>query len=409
MEVLRRCSVYLIAVFGMLLSAIRVDAAEWYVRGNLIQQVNYDDNFSLEARSDDANSELESDSTVALNMGGRTPDLEVQLNSVFDYAYFPETSSLNSADQAFNLNTTYQLERATVGLGADFVRDTTRTSDVDDTGLFIEQNKRRELYRVGPTWTYQLTPLDTISAYGSYTSVSFHTKDLDSYSEAAGGADWSRQLTARTQLQARLYGLHSESGAGGDEKSDVISLELGGTHDFSERWQATLLVGPRYAWTDETVRSGPLSMRERNSERDDSAGYVLNANVRYRAGERTNIFAVASRGVDPGSTTGVIEERTEFGLFLNHQLLQRVAINLSGTYSIQESVGDTQSAGDSGGARRDFATFSPGVSWRLSENLFLDCSYSFRWQHEDQGRGTATSNAVFATLTYRLPQLSISR
>jgi hypothetical protein len=398
----RICSICLIALFGSVLAGIRVDAAEWYAQSSLNQQVSYDDNFDLATRSDEAESEWQSNSSAVLNVGASTASLEMQLNSVFDYAYFPETSSLNSADQAFNFNSTYQLERATVGLGADFIRDTTRTSDVNDTGLFIRANKRRQLYRVGPTWTYQVSQRDTLGAYGDYSSVSYQTKDLDSYWQTTGGFDWTHQLTARTQLQARLSGLHFHSGAGGDEETNSVSAEIGGTHDFSERWGASFFAGPRYVWIDNTARSHTEDMPERTSERDDSAGYVLNANVRYSAGEQTSVFATAARGVDPGTTTGIIEQTTAFGLSLNHQLLERVAINLSSSYSIQESIGDNSE-------RRDYATVSPGVSWRLTKDLLLDCSYRFSWQRFDQTGEYANSNAVFATLTFQLPRLSASR
>jgi hypothetical protein len=395
--------VCLIAVLRVILAAIRADAAEWYAHSNVSQQVSYDDNFDLATRSDEADSEWWSDSTASLNVGGRAPNLEVQFNSVFDYAYFPENSSLNSADQAFNLNTTYQLERATVGLGADFIRDTTRTSDVDDTGLFIRANKRRELYRLGPTWTYQLSPLESLNAYGDYSSVSYQTKDLDGYSQITGGFGWTRQLTARTQIQTRLSGFHFHTGAHGGRETNFAGLEIGGTHLFSERWQASFFAGPRYVWMDGTVRYGPQGARQRVSDKDDSAGYVLSANVRYQAGERTALVADASRDVTPGTTNGIIQQTTAFGLFFNHQLLEKVALDLSGRYSIQENVGGSDSL------RRDYATVSPGVRWQLTQGLSLRCSYRFSWQRYEQSGETANSNAVFATLTYQLPRLSASR
>lgn len=400
---MRKCSICLVAAFGTFLAGSRVEAADWYTRSNVSQQVSYNDNFDLTTRSSEADSEWWSDSTALLKVGGRTPNLEVQLNSVFDYAYFPETRSLNSADQTFNLSATYQLERATLGLGADFIRDTTRTSDVYDTGLFIGANKRRELYRVGPTWTFQMSPLDTFNAYGDYTSVSHQTKNLDSYAQINGGLGWARQLTARTQIQARLSGFHFHTGARGNRETNFAAIEIGGTHDLSERWQASLFAGPRYVWTDGTLRSGPQDVRQRTSDRYNSAGYVLNANVRYQAGERTALVADASRDIAPGTTTGIIQQTMAFGLFLNHQMLEKVAVDLSGRYSIQENVGGGKSF------RRDFVTFSPSARWRLTEDVSLGCSYRFRWQKYKQSGEIANSNAVFATLTYQLPSLSASR
>jgi hypothetical protein len=90
-------------------------------------------------------------------------------------------------------------------------------------------------------------------------------------------------------------------------------------------------------------------------------------------------------------------------------VLEKVAVDVSARYSLQDSVGDSgdQDGGNSG--KRDFLSFSPGVRWQLSENLNLRCSYRFRWQRFDNTGDTANSNAVFATLSYQLPGLSTSR
>jgi hypothetical protein len=144
-------------------------------------------------------------------------------------------------------------------------------------------------------------------------------------------------------------------------------------------------------------------MRERISDNDDDVGYVLNADLRYQAGERTSIVADASRDVSPSTTSGIIRETTEFGLLFRHQLLEKVAISFDGRYSIRESVGDVVNL------RRDFARLEPGVSWRLTEDLTLGCAYTFRWQKFDDSGESATSNAVRIELSYDLPTLSASR
>jgi hypothetical protein len=335
--------------------------------------------------------------------------MEVYLRSTLDYAAFPSDPSLNSDDQRIFLGAKYLTERTVVGLEGGFVRDTTRTSDVDDTGRFILENKRRELYRIGPTWTYQLTPRNSVNAYATYSSQSQGTKDLDSFWQVNGGLGYSHRWSPRTVIEARTSAFHFKTGAQGSRTSDTMNVQVGGSHDFSERWQASFFAGPSLTWTEATVTSGPPLARQRTSNSSTHLSYTLSGSVRYRVVERTALVADVSRGVTTGTTTASTQETTVIGLFLTHQVLEKVAVDVSARYSLQDSVGDSgdQDGGNSG--KRDFLSFSPGVRWQLSENLNLRCSYRFRWQRFDNTGDTANSNAVFATLSYQLPGLSTSR
>lgn len=392
---MRICSVCLAATFGTFLAGSRVEAVEWYTQSSLEQDFSYDDNIGLDTSGDQKRSEFGSTSTANLALGGRAPNMEVHLRSTFDYAAFPSDTSLNSDDQRVFLGASYFTERTVVGLEGGFVRDTTRTSDVDDTGRFILDNKRRELYQVGPTWTYQLTPRNSVNAFATYSTQSASTKDLDSFWQLNGGFGYSHRWSPRTVVEARASTLHFKTGAGGSRTTDSMNVQVGGSHDFSERWQASFFAGPSLTWTDDHERFGPQQARQRTSNSGTSLSYALNGNVSYQVAERTALLVDVSRGVTTGTTTASSQETTAVGLSLNHQLLEMVAVDASARYSFQDSVGGSgdQNGGDSG--KRDFLSFSPGVRWRLNEDLTLRCSYRFRWQRYDNTGDTANSNAVF--------------
>ena len=49
---------------------------------------------------------------------------------------------------------------------------------------------------------------------------------------------------------------------------------------------------------------------------------------------------------------------------------------------------------------------APGLSYALTERLDLGVRY--RWRHEREDDGNATSNAAFVTLAYRFPEYRTS-
>jgi len=58
------------------------------------------------------------------------------------------------------------------------------------------------------------------------------------------------------------------------------------------------------------------------------------------------------------------------------------------------------------GGDRDFFQASAGLSYTLTERVDLGLSY--RWRHERQDEGNATSNAAFVSVDYRFPEYRTS-
>jgi hypothetical protein len=77
-------------------------------------------------------------------------------------------------------------------------------------------------------------------------------------------------------------------------------------------------------------------------------------------------------------------------------LTNSVRLNLSATHT--DSY-DKFEALPLGGASRRYSVGETELAWRFLENWDLATAYRFR--RDDDSGGTATSNAVFATLTYR--------
>lgn len=174
-------------------------AAEWYQESELGQIFGYDDNIGLEGGGDSGSgktSGVQSTSSIQLNSGVRTPAAELSLTSLFTFNVFPGNSGLDSNDQYFTLRGEKIGQLWSAGIAARYVRDTSRTNDVTETGNFILQNKRRNFVNVAPSLEYGVTHLDQLSLTPFYSYSHYGTNllpDVTTYGLAAG---WAHDLSS---------------------------------------------------------------------------------------------------------------------------------------------------------------------------------------------------------------------
>lgn len=384
-------------------------AAEWYVSTSLWQDVEYDDNIGLSLTQDGVVSDTNFESSILANAGARTPNLNLRLDTRFDFTVFVHEDQLDSNDQYIALGSDYQYGRSRWGVQGDFVNDTTRTSDVDNTGLFILDNKRRRIYRAGPTWSYQISPRDTVDTSATYTHLNYPNGTseaggarLRDYEQYSGNVSYTHVLTPRTQLLASLDGYHYDSNNFGSLDNQFVGLLLGASHALTDTVRLSALVGPR------VVRQEFRGPADSSSENSTDAGYIADVNINYQPTERTFLEGQYTRTTEPNASTGTLLNKDEFRLYGRYNLLEKVAIDLTARYFMQDSPTSVRED-----RSRQYMSFQPGVRWRLLEELSLNCFYRFRWQKYDQLEGEdgtqGDSNTVYARLSYDLPTLSSSR
>ena len=97
-----------------------------------------------------------------------SPTSSIALDGQFKFAEYFNHSELDSDSQLFNLKLSKDLsERSTVSFQGDFNRDTTLTSDEDLTGRFLTEPVRFITWDAAPTWSYQLSPIVTLTRVGT--------------------------------------------------------------------------------------------------------------------------------------------------------------------------------------------------------------------------------------------------
>lgn len=398
----RRFAAFWAAAFWAAAGVPDARAAEWYVDTGVRQDVEYDDNIGLSLTSDQVVADTSFESSVVATAGVNTPNLNIHLDSVFNFSVFVNQDQLNSNDQYVTMGSDYQYGRSTWGVQGDFVHDTSRTSDVDATGLFILENNTRFVYRAGPTWSYQLSPRDTLDTSATYTNVNYPSGELRDYDQVSGTVGYTHLLTPRTQLLSSLDAYYYDSNKFGSLDSQFVGALFGASHMVSETVRLSALVGPR------VVRQEIRGPGASSSDNSTDVSYIADASITYTPTERTFFEGQYTRTTEPNTSTGALLNKDEFRLYARYNLLEKVAIDLTARYFMQDSP-----TGVSEDRTRQYASFQPGVRWYLLEDLSLNCFYRFRWQKYDQLKsenGTqGNSNAVYARLRYDLPTLSSSR
>ena len=151
-------AVFLAGVAASGLSA-SVRAAEWVVEGRAALRSEFDDNITLDP--DDELSDFSATFSPEMDIGGRSDNWDLFLNTRLDFARFTEEDFLDSEDIRVALESSYRTQLGVWELDAIFRRATTRTTELTDTGR-LDVGAERIDFEILPSWSYILTPRDSI-------------------------------------------------------------------------------------------------------------------------------------------------------------------------------------------------------------------------------------------------------
>ncbi|MCU0838582.1 MAG: hypothetical protein MUE49_07655 [Rhodospirillales bacterium] len=382
-------------------------AAEYYARAALQQSLGYDDNpnFSVDDTRGSGAS-ITSTSGLSLNAGAQTPAFQFDTNAVLSYDIFPDNTELNSFDQQIGASVARRFGQSRYGVQGSFLSDTTRTSDVEETGRFVDTNSRRYVWSAGPFMQTQIDPLNSASLSATYSNQDRVSQNLPDSEQYSANAQWTHILTPRTQAQAGLNGFIYNSNSSGSNESESIGATFGVLHQVSQRLSVRFLAGPVY--TIQRIRGKQSFINEfglpesDTNNRSSSLSYQIDSGATYQLSERTDFGATFTRTASPDTTSGVVTESNRVAFSANHDILRTVSV---GTALIYNRRTNLASGGGGDDDVRDLVEIGPNVTWKVDNDLWLSLNYRFRWQREDDTGSTATSNGVFFALNYDLPRL----
>ena len=374
-----------------------VRGAEWYAQSRVRDDLFYEDNIGFTTR--DPISSFGTLGSAGLILGGRTPNLDLSIEGIVRATRFVDNDAqkFDTNDQEVNFRGTQRGERSEVGLTVSYLRDRQRSDEVNILGAQQPVNQRRELVSVEPSFTYALTPTQTLRIDGTYQNVTYPTSSqlrefqFQDYSQYALGTTWLVSLNQRTSAGLGASGFLYDSDI---EKAQELSFQGIVQHQLTPRIALDTRVGPGIVRTE-------IDQRGASNETDVSPSYFVDSGINWDLTRRTHAELRARTGVDPIGNGGVAQ-RSRVSLDLKHDVTRTVRLSASTIYVHEEDIGGGSSSNTQ---VRDFVRFEPTIRWSVTKDVDLSLLYRLRYQQFSNTGDDVTSNAVIVRFDLRLPDL----
>jgi hypothetical protein len=407
-------NIVLLALAGIVFGK-NVAAAEWTLKGSLGQQLQYDDNISLNTlRKDSVAGYLLKPSLQAAR---KTESLDVALDGQGDIRRYDD-SRWDCNSYNLNSNNEYRATRNIFNLSGGYSVSCSYAQQITDTGLLVPTSQA-ENYRLSPSWTWQWTPLDKLTLGTSYSKTSYSNSltgsasniganfsGNDTYTVNLGGNhEWNRRLS----LNEKLFFSNIQYTDSNASNQKLFGFQLGANYIVDHYWTVSASGGP--LWVDTRLSSVGITSGQSSSL---SLGSVANINLNY-SDTLTQFSAGFSNSVNPSAIGQTLQTSSAFANYSYH-LTEHLLLDISSNYSHSKSIGAQSSANSTNQFNRDYFTVALGIGWELAKNWKLRGSYVYRWQDYQQdtslqniNAGTSDSNAVMLTLSYSWDGIQVSR
>lgn len=359
-------------------------AGEWQVEPWARANLEANDNIRFTSTNP------EQSTGVVLEVGGKfhndTEAVRTSLTPKLVFRRYDSSANVDSNDQYLTFSTRLLQERGEVGLSANVVRNTTLTSELEDTGI-VSVGKRRTEYRLDPSYQYRLSERDSLNASVGARAIRYEeglSSGLIDYDYRTANLTYSRRLSELLDWSGTAYYARYEA-KDVDSTADTYGLRFGVSRLLSERTRMGFYVG---GYRTDSRFYGAAS---------DRSGGTTKLTLDH-ATELTRFNLGLSRDVVP-SGGGEVREDTSLNLSANRRLSEKMSVGLSATVQQRNAI--------AGGSDRDYLTISPSISWRLTRQWKVSGSYRYSRQKYDVSNSTAEANAVTVGLEYRPVQINL--
>jgi hypothetical protein len=410
---LRRLCAALCVLFGgaVLLPA---HAVEFSAEPSVSLKTLFTDNFTLTTDPHNDVFGLLLSPAVKLNAEGEA--WKVTGGAYVSFNRYWGQDGLNNTEGGVDLRSDYRAERNTYGLNVSFVRDNTLLSELATTGIVQAYTPRTQLV-INPNWTYDLTEQTKLVTSYNFTGVNYSDTvgtSLIDYREQMLAVGLRHSLGERTT--ATLTGYYDFFETDPDNfKAQTAGLVGGIEHAFSETLKGILAAGPRVTHSVTSAQTqvcnapiqfglctGTLTTLTSDVTKD-SSGFTLTAELTQRWSETAAFNVRVAREINP-TGVGALVQTDLVKAGISHDLSPTVVALLDAGIYRSKYVGSTIDPNKS-----QYIRVEPHVNWRLSEHWTLDAGYIYARQKYESQPAAATSNTVYATLSYTWQKYAMSR
>ena len=372
-------------------------AEKWYFEPTASLTGGYDDNVRLLANHEQ--SDYSSLLNFDMRFGARTEVSDTKFQVQLDSKRYADADlkDLESDDQKFGVDTNYRSGLNLFALTADYIDDSTSTSEEGTTGN-IRTSKRRVLKSIAPIWQRQVTERSVLFASYNFTDVDYEEGSLTDYWNDSASFGVTHSLTEKTSVQVALATSRFVSDTLFSSEYKSNSVRIGLNHLLSETLTADMTVG--FTRTDSDFQLGPI----KKSVTDNSLQFDASLAKQFLT---TTVKAGIVVSEIP-SGEGRLLQTTALNLNIKHKISERLNLLLDMQVYKNETGGGITVASD----EREYYSIRPMLQWRATEWWTVTTDYRYRQQeytNTSRGGGVAESNAIFVTIRYVWPRENMGR
>ena len=373
---------------------------EWYAEPQVQTQVLANDNITLNRNNKEE--VVGGILSPQLRVGHRSETLDLNLTGRVDLNGYVVNSQLSSVDEKVNLHSAYTTELGKLGLDSEYSRDTIFDTPEENSGGHIGDTRLTKM-STSPSWSYQFTDLDNLTLSAGYLDQSYGSSDVErtDYKYYSASTSWLHQFTETDALSSGFsYGRYEPDGSQ-SSSADIIDVQLGWIHDFSENVRLQAIGGPSL-----TIQKDFDPDTGESKGKSNDLGYNADVRLTYKITDLASLEANYTRKTEP-TGDGETRDRDRIGLNFSYRLGELTTFRLAGNYTGNDTSNITGTSNSDDTFRR-YLSVSPSITWQLQDDLDLALSYRFQNETFQHPTDEAFSNAVFLTLTYRAPRWSWS-
>ena len=403
----------------LLLISNPVAATEYSVDSNLKVNADHNDNVRLTPKNHISLQGREVRPEIDAKVAGETWQGEIDTTLSFNNF---NRSEYDSDDQYVDLKLNKNTERSQFGLQSNLTRDSTRTSEIDTSGIVGARATRRVSYSGGPYWAYQVTERSRVSLDAEIERVDYADNTNTDYKNSSLSADWITQINEVASLEANIYaskydneGISLGFGIIRKTESKNFGVRVGGIYQPMENLKVTALLGSKetrenYRFDDplngcqlvdnliafDPNLSKTLTSCAVTDFRD--RGFTGNINVDWNL-ERSSLEAGYGVIYQPSGQGYTYESKTTSASW-KYQVSKTSHARLDILYGQNRAVGASLSNSGQNRLNRDYANFTSRYGFRLTGYWWIEAAYIYRWQDRDVDSESAESNTIKLGIRY---------
>lgn len=432
-------------------STFPVHAVDYSATGSVSAVVSHHDNLRMTERNQVSVEKYLVSPIISFAAKSETSMLS--LNSIF-YVNRYSDDRFDSDDQNIGLSMAHEMERWTLGLNANLVRESTITSEELSSGIVGETAERAERRAISGSASYTLTDTNLLQFQGAYLDQDYDASGFTGYENSSATLDWLHIFSERWKLvlSASYTKYESEKlpelpvpyttiivpverddgsvdlvpvprGAYGDQSYSSITETKGGQ------------IGIDYQWSEQSLLQARLGSSNSKSSRstsfnnpgfcssydynyistqapefliylggvcyDDDHSRVSTAQVSWSWNNEKQKFNLNGTKQTSPTANGYTVDSTQLRSSWSYRLTERDTLGANLTVVRNRALNEDETSRNAAIANRNYASINVSYRRQLSEKWSVSASYQYSEQEYTDLDNNAHGNVVSLTIGYK--------